>query len=58
MADETMPVTRGEIVAGIFGAVLFLALAVLAVDLATGGRVFSPRGGCGCQEGGGDDGRD
>lgn len=50
MADDEQPITRGERVAGVFGALLFLALAVIAVDLATGGRVFR-RGGCGCPEG-------
>jgi hypothetical protein len=58
MADDTSgEYTRGERAAGIFGALLFLGLLVIAVDLATGGKVFN-RGGCGCgkdQETPGDD---
>lgn len=49
MADETAPYSLGERAAGIFGAVLFLALTLIAVDLATGGKVFR-RGGCGCPD--------
>ena len=40
--------TRGERAAGIIGAILFLALLAIAVDLATGGKVF--KRGCGCPE--------
>jgi hypothetical protein len=52
MAETPDPgYTRGEKIAGIVGAILFLGLALLAVDLATGGRVFSPRRKpCGCGE--------
>lgn len=50
MADENTGYTRGERAAGIFGALLFLGLLVIAVDLATGGKVFR-RGGCGCPDG-------
>lgn len=50
MADGDAGYTRGERAAGIFGALLFLGLLVIAVDLATGGKVFK-RGGCGCQDG-------
>jgi hypothetical protein len=46
---ETAEYTRGERAAGIFGALLFLGLLVIAVDLASGGRIFS-RGGCGCPD--------
>jgi len=42
--------TRGERAAGIFGLLLFLALAALAADLASGGKVF--RRGCGCPDAG------
>jgi hypothetical protein len=54
MPDESY--TKGERAAGIFGLLLFLALAAIAADLASGGRVFR-RGGCGCpeQEAAGDD---
>ena len=58
--DDAAGYTRGERAAGIFGALLFLALAVIAVDLATGGKVFK-RGGCGCDgkdEAGADDSGD
>lgn len=48
MADEAAEYSRGERVAGVFGALLFLGLLVIAVDLATGGRVF--RRGCGCPD--------
>ena len=52
--------TAGEKLAGIVGLVLFLALAAIAADLATGGRLFGPRKapcqGCGDQ-GSDDDGR-
>jgi hypothetical protein len=41
--------TRGERAAGIFGLLLFIGLAVMAADLASGGRLFR-RGGCGCPE--------
>jgi hypothetical protein len=49
--------TRGERAAGVFGLLLFLGLALIAADLASGGRVFR-RGGCGCgdQEAAGDSG--
>ena len=49
MADETTGYTKGERAAGIFGALLFLGLLVIAVDLTTGGRVFNRRG-CPCAE--------
>ena len=49
MADESTEYSRGERAAGIFGAILFAGLLLIAVDLATGGRVF--RRGCGCPEG-------
>lgn len=49
MADESTEYTRGERVAGIFGALLFAGLLLIAIDLATGGKVF--RRGCGCPEG-------
>lgn len=49
MADDSTEYTRGERVAGIFGALLFAGLLLIAVDLATGGRVFR-RAGCGCPE--------
>jgi hypothetical protein len=54
MPDESY--TKGERAAGLFGLLLFLALAAIAADLASGGRVFR-RGGCGCpeQEAAGDD---
>ena len=56
MADE--PYTAGEKLAGLVGAVLFLALLAISVDLATGGRLFGRRKPCGCQdqEAGTDDG--
>jgi hypothetical protein len=47
MADEDTGYTRGERAAGIFGLLLFVGLAVIAADLASGGRLFR-RGGCGC----------
>jgi len=50
MADEPAGYTTGEKLAGLFGAILFLGLALIAVDLATGGRVFRPRKPCGCQD--------
>ena len=40
--------TTGERAAGIFGLLLFLALAVIAADLASGGKIFNR--GCGCPE--------
>ena len=46
---ETAEYTRGERAAGIFGALLFLGLLVIAVDLASGGKIFG-RGGCGCPD--------
>jgi hypothetical protein len=49
MADESTGYTRGERAAGVFGLLLFLALAAIAADLASGGRLFR-RGGCGCAE--------
>lgn len=54
MADEDTGYTRGERAAGIFGALLFAGLLLIAVDLATGGRVF--RRGCGCPDEGPADG--
>jgi hypothetical protein len=48
MPDESY--TKGERAAGLFGLLLFLALAAIAADLASGGRVFR-RGGCGCPDG-------
>jgi len=55
--EPEQPYSRGERAAGIFGAVLFLALALIAADLASGGRVFRRGGGCGCtgEEGASDD---
>jgi hypothetical protein len=47
LPDEPEPYTKGERAAGIFGALLFLALAVIAADLASGGKVFR-RAGSGC----------
>jgi hypothetical protein len=47
MADEDQGYTRGERAAGVFGLLLFLGLALIAADLASGGRLFR-RGGCGC----------
>jgi len=49
MPDETA-YTKGERAAGIFGLLLFLALAAIAADLASGGKMFR-RGGCGCPDG-------
>lgn len=49
MASDPDEYTRGEKIAGVFGALLFLALAVIAVDLASGGKVFK-RAGCGCPD--------
>jgi hypothetical protein len=46
MGDEY---TRGEKLAGIVGLILFLGLALIAADLASGGRLFKPRG-CGCPD--------
>ena len=43
--------TRGERAAGIFGLLLFLALAALAADLASGGKLSGKLSrGCGCPE--------
>ena len=42
--------TAGEKLAGLVGAVLFLALLAISVDLATGGRLFGRKKPCGCQE--------
>jgi len=44
--------TRGERAAGILGLALFLFLAALAADLASGGKLTSKLGGrgCGCPE--------
>lgn len=51
MESETAGYTRGERAAGIFGLLLFLALAAIAADLATGGRLLSLRKApCGCPE--------
>ena len=54
MADETTETTgytRGERAAGIFGLLLFLALAAIAADLASGGRLLGrKKAGCGCPE--------
>ena len=58
MADEPTSYTRGERAAGIFGLLLFLALAAIAADLASGGRLLGRRKPpCGCPdaEAGGDD---
>ena len=49
MADDPAEYTRAEKLAGIFGLILFLGLALLAADLASGGKVFR-RGGCGCAD--------
>jgi hypothetical protein len=49
MPDESY--TKGERAAGIFGLLLFLALAAIAADLATGGRFLSrARKPCGCPD--------
>jgi hypothetical protein len=48
MADEDTGYTRGERAAGVFGLLLFLALAAIAADLASGGKLFRRGGGCGC----------
>ena len=52
MADETPAgYSTAEKLAGIVGAILFLGLALIAVDLATGGKVFRARKQpCGCQD--------
>jgi hypothetical protein len=51
LGDEPEPYSKGERAAGIFGAVLFVALALIAADLASGGRLFRRAGGCtGCGE--------
>lgn len=45
--------TTGEKIAGVLGAVLFAALTVIALDLATGGRLLARFGGkpdCGCPD--------
>lgn len=58
MNEETAGYTRGERAAGIFGLLLFLALAAIAADLASGGRLLSRRKapcGCGDAEPGSDD---
>jgi len=57
MADETTGYTKGERAAGVFGLLLFLALTVIAADLATGGRLLSRRGKtpCGCPDEAGTD---
>jgi hypothetical protein len=47
MPDESY--TKGERAAGIFGLLLFIGLALIAADLASGGKVFR-RGGCGCPD--------
>jgi hypothetical protein len=49
MAEDTA-YSAGEKLAGVIGAVLFLALLAISVDLATGGRVFGRRKPCGCQD--------
>lgn len=49
MAETDTAYSRGERAAGIFGLLLFLGLALIAADLASGGRVFK-RAGCGCPE--------
>jgi hypothetical protein len=58
LPDEQEPYTMGERAAGIFGAVLFLALALIAADLASGGKVFRRSGGCGCEGEAASDGGD
>ena len=52
MEGESTGYTRGERAAGIFGLLLFLALAAIAADLATGGRLLSRgrKAPCGCPE--------
>lgn len=55
MAEDT-GYTKGERAAGVFGLLLFLALAAIAADLATGGRLLSRRKTpCGCPDEAGDD---
>jgi hypothetical protein len=50
MPDDTS-YTKGERAAGVFGLLLFLALAAIAADLASGGRFLSRRPKpCGCPE--------
>lgn len=49
MAEDTA-YTKGERAAGIFGLLLFLALAAIAADLATGGRLLSRKKPCGCPD--------
>ena len=49
MADESS-YSAAEKLAGVVGALLFLALLAISVDLATGGRVFGKRKPCGCQD--------
>ena len=48
MADQDTAYSMGERAAGVFGLLLFLGLALIAADLASGGKVF--RRGCGCPE--------
>jgi hypothetical protein len=52
--------TRAEMIAGAVGALLFAVLLAMAIDNATGGRIFKPRKrpcGCGDDEpAAGDDG--
>jgi hypothetical protein len=53
MADPDPGYSAGEKIAGILGAVLFAALTVIALDLATGGRLLAWLGGkpgCGCPD--------
>ena len=49
MADESS-YSAAEKLAGVVGALLFLAVLAISVDLATGGRVFGKRKPCGCQD--------
>jgi hypothetical protein len=49
MDGQDQEYTRGERAAGVFGLLLFLGLALIAADLASGGKVFR-RGGCGCPD--------
>lgn len=50
MDGETTGYTKGERAAGIFGLLLFAALAFIAADLATGGRLTRRKPGCGCPD--------
>jgi len=51
MDDPGQGYTKGERAAGVFGLLLFLALAAIAADLASGGRFLSRRKTpCGCPD--------